>query len=58
MNFPENGNVTHLRQIVPEEQRAISLWKPPSRAEMVQKLQNSEEEFDLVVIGGGATGSL
>lgn len=38
-----------------------SLWSPPSREEMLQKLRNSalnaEEELDLLVVGGGATGA-
>lgn len=40
-----------------------SHWQPPSREEMLQRLQGStaaaqdEDEFDLLVIGGGATGT-
>ncbi|KAG8855343.1 mitochondrial glycerol-3-phosphate dehydrogenase [Tulasnella sp. 330] len=35
-------------------------WTPPSRLEMIQKLKDaakSGEEFDLLVVGGGATGA-
>ncbi|ESK86944.1 glycerol-3-phosphate dehydrogenase [Moniliophthora roreri MCA 2997] len=54
-----------------ESRRPPSPWTPPSRAEMLKKLKasdairsisgkpmdNVEEEFDLLIVGGGATGA-
>ncbi|KAI3661792.1 hypothetical protein MP638_003800 [Amoeboaphelidium occidentale] len=37
-------------------QKNIQHWQPPTRQEILQKLQNGEE-YDLLVIGGGATGT-
>ncbi|KAJ9088105.1 mitochondrial glycerol-3-phosphate dehydrogenase [Entomophthora muscae] len=38
-----------------------SLWSPPSREELLEKLRESakdpSQEFDLLVVGGGATGA-
>lgn len=38
-----------------------SLWCPPSREELIEKLKQSakdpSQEFDLLVVGGGATGA-
>ena len=45
----------------PQARRPPPPWTPPSRADMLQKLRQSStsdgEEFDLLVIGGGATGA-
>ncbi|KAI8878654.1 DAO-domain-containing protein [Backusella circina FSU 941] len=32
-------------------------WHPPSRGEMIQKLKDNKDEFDLLIVGGGATGA-
>lgn len=37
-------------------------WKPPSRSQLINRLKRSDDagsnqEFDLVIIGGGATGT-
>ena len=49
-----------------ETRRPPPLWTPPSRAEMLKSLKASgsiktsgegNEEFDLLVVGGGATGA-
>src|ERR1700733_6037095 len=35
-------------------------WSPPSRADLIKSLKNSNEEgqeFDLLIVGGGATGA-
>lgn len=41
------------------ESKPISLWTPPSRADMLKRIKEKgpEGEFDLLVIGGGATGT-
>lgn len=39
-----------------QDTRHIALWKPPTRTQMLEQLQ-SGQEFDLLVIGGGATGT-
>ena len=39
----------------PREEVLLPSWTPPSRAEVLKRLAN-EEEYDVLVIGGGATG--
>eukprot|EP00158_Paraphelidium_tribonemae_P005743 Partr_v1_DN27503_c0_g1_i4_m30321 putative glycerol-3-phosphate dehydrogenase len=45
----------------PAEYRKAMFWKPASRQESLEKLQKSEvssdDEYDLLIIGGGATGT-
>lgn len=44
-----------------ETRRPPPPWTPPSRAEMLETLRKSDEkpgeEFDLLIVGGGATGA-
>jgi glycerol-3-phosphate dehydrogenase len=43
-----------------EENALHSLWTPPSRDKLIEQLKasvNPNEEYDLLVIGGGATGT-
>jgi len=52
-NAPDPRDVTRRYKVPPP-------WTPPPRKELLQKLSrsgNSQEEFDLLVIGGGATGA-
>jgi hypothetical protein len=44
------------KRLPEDDTRHIALWKSPSRQQMLERLQ-SGEEFDLLVIGGGATGT-
>ncbi|KAG6899402.1 hypothetical protein C0993_010536, partial [Termitomyces sp. T159_Od127] len=50
--YPESTRETH---------RTPPPWTLPSRAEMLASLKasaaNSDEEFDLLIVGGGATGA-
>ncbi|KAK7462260.1 mitochondrial glycerol-3-phosphate dehydrogenase [Stygiomarasmius scandens] len=44
----------------PETRRPPPPWSPPSRAQQITRLSSSVdagEEFDLLIVGGGATGS-
>ena len=52
-----NFNIIHLDSQT--DSRQLLWWKPSPRQEMLQKMQQSrkgENEYDLVIIGGGATG--
>jgi hypothetical protein len=53
------GNL-HLESEL-EDRRRHALWKPSPRSEMLKRLQSSKRsgatEYDLLVIGGGATGT-
>lgn len=44
-------------QIKPDDppKKPISTWKPPKREEILKSMK-SGEEYDLLIIGGGATG--
>lgn len=39
-----------------QKQQQRDFWLPPSREEMINKLKNNEE-YDLLIVGGGATGA-
>jgi hypothetical protein len=39
----------------PPARKPISTWKPPQRQDVLQSMK-SGEEYDLLIIGGGATG--
>lgn len=41
--------------IVGQKRKPITTWKPPQRQEILSKLSEGEE-YDLLIIGGGATG--
>lgn len=41
----------------PPGRRPHAFWTPPKRQEMLNDLQDSSSEFDLLIIGGGATGA-
>lgn len=40
-----------------ESRRPPPPWTPPSRQEMLKALKTPDDEFDLIVVGGGATGA-
>lgn len=42
-----------------EKQSQRDFWLPPSREDMIKKLKESKEQepFDLLIVGGGATGA-
>lgn len=49
-----------LNSATPAEKHAVLQWKPPTRAELLTKLaehSESENQLDILVIGGGATGT-
>jgi glycerol-3-phosphate dehydrogenase len=52
------GYITHRQTLTMHAQKVESemLWKPPSRDEIISRMKTTPE-FDLLVIGGGATGS-
>ncbi|KAI7874127.1 DAO-domain-containing protein [Lichtheimia hyalospora FSU 10163] len=40
-----------------DDEKPKTFWNTPSREEMLKKLDNEEEEYDLLIVGGGATGA-
>lgn len=41
-----------------DDEKPKTFWKTPSREEMLKRLENKdEEEYDLLIVGGGATGA-
>jgi glycerol-3-phosphate dehydrogenase len=55
--FLNSGPIYHAS--TKETRRPPPPWTPPSRDEMLQDLISSEsgEQFDVLIVGGGATGS-
>lgn len=59
-----NSGPTHPTSTL-EKRRPPAPWTPPTRAEMLSKLKSTdpnlgakaEEEYDLLIVGGGATGA-
>lgn len=55
---PEMMRADGVSNLLPQD--TIKNWKVPQRKDMIEKLKNSslnDEEFDLLIIGGGATGT-
>ncbi|KAI0235122.1 mitochondrial glycerol-3-phosphate dehydrogenase, partial [Massospora cicadina] len=56
-------NAVPAHEVAPTEldRQLHSLWNPPSREQLLQRMRESgkdpKDEFDLLVVGGGATGA-
>ncbi|CAM6031623.1 unnamed protein product [Sphagnum compactum] len=46
---------TLAERLPKDERKQAFIWRPPSRAALIKKL--AKEPFDLLIVGGGATGS-
>ncbi|OMH85383.1 Glycerol-3-phosphate dehydrogenase, mitochondrial [Zancudomyces culisetae] len=56
--FAQNWLQTMHADSLPGAKNPLRLWEAPSRSELIKKLKNKDdEEFDLLIIGGGATGA-
>lgn len=58
--WQEEKRRRQLNSATPAEKHAVLQWKPSSRSELISKLadhSDSERELDLLIIGGGATGT-
>lgn len=40
-----------------DDDKPKTFWNTPSREEMIKRLDNEQEEYDLLIVGGGATGA-
>ncbi len=56
-NKDKNGVYKFVSPIECEDGHIIVPWEVPDRQSQVAKLQNNDMEFDVLVIGGGATGA-
>lgn len=54
--FVRNRAFAEAVQEEQQKQQQRDFWLPPSREEMINKLKDNEE-FDLLIVGGGATGA-
>ncbi|KAG2213392.1 hypothetical protein INT47_009065 [Mucor saturninus] len=54
--FVRNRAFAEAIQEEQQKQQQRDFWLPPSREEMINKLKNNEE-YDLLIVGGGATGA-
>lgn len=55
--FVRNRAFAEAIQEEQQKQQQRDFWLPPSREEMIQKLKDNQEPYDLLVVGGGATGA-
>ena len=55
--FVRNRAFAEALQEEQEKQHQRDFWLPPSREDMINKLKDNEETYDLLVVGGGATGA-
>lgn len=55
--FVRNRAFAEAIQEEQQKQQQRDFWLTPSREEMIQKLKDNQEPYDLLVVGGGATGA-
>jgi glycerol-3-phosphate dehydrogenase len=56
--FVRNRAFAEAIQEEQQKQQQRDFWLPPSREEMIEKLKdNNQEPYDLLIVGGGATGA-